>query len=88
MSDAEQPVENNEVAPGADVEEEAIFIKKEITVEMDHLANGSLPQNVPANAETADAEEEKSAQPADEDRTEDQASSDQHRKLEVLLKTW
>ncbi|CAJ0610573.1 unnamed protein product [Cylicocyclus nassatus] len=69
MSEAEQPVENNEVAPDADVEEESIFIKKEITVEMDH-ANGSLPQN--ANAETADAEEEKSAQPADEDRTEDQ----------------
>lgn len=44
MSEAEQPVENNEAAPDADIEEEAIFIKKEITVEMDHLANGVSPQ--------------------------------------------
>ncbi|KAK5976490.1 hypothetical protein GCK32_021284 [Trichostrongylus colubriformis] len=72
MSEAEQ-LDQSGGAPEAEVEEEAIFVKKEITVDMDQLANGEAPQ--PASVETADAEEEKSAQPAaDEDRTEDQAS--------------
>ncbi|PIO76160.1 MFS transporter, SP family [Teladorsagia circumcincta] len=75
MSEAEQ-LDQSGGAPDAEIEEEAIFIKKEITVDMDQLANGEAPQ--PASVETADAEEEKSAQPADEDRTEDQASFSEH----------
>ncbi|XGW33532.1 hypothetical protein V3C99_017720 [Haemonchus contortus] len=69
MSEAEQ-LDQSGGAPDAEVEEEAIFIKKEITVDMDQLQDGEVPQQ--ASVETADVEEEKSAQPVDEDRTEDQ----------------
>ncbi|VDO71237.1 unnamed protein product [Heligmosomoides polygyrus] len=77
MSEAEQ-LEQSAGAQDAEIEEEAVFIKKELTVDMEHLTSGA-PQ---ASVETADAEEERSAQPADEDRTEDQAS------LVCIVEAW